>query len=195
MATVLVYCRAFDHPFINFADQGYVYENDKLARGLSADGVYWALTTFDCANWHPVTWLSLLLDYELSRLEPRGYHVTNILLHIGSTLLLFLAFDMMTGMIWRSAVVAALFALHPLHVESVAWVAERKDVLSAFFWMWTLVAYVHYIRSPGIGRYALVLLALALGLMAKPMLVTLPFVLLLLDYWPLNRWRREAILR
>ncbi len=188
-ATLLVYCRAFDHPFLNFDDQDYVYSNAELQRGLTARGVEWAFTTFECSNWHPLTWLSLLADYELGGYEPRGYHVTNVLLHIVNTLLLFLVFERMTGMMWRSAMVAALFAMHPLHVESVVWVAERKDVLSTLFWMLTLATYSYYARAPGIGRYALVVLTLGLGLMAKPMLVTLPFVLLLLDYWPLGRWQ------
>lgn len=130
MATFLVYCRAFDHQFINFDDQDYVYANQHLQLGLSAAGLRWAFTSFDCNNWHPITWLSLLADHELTYMDPRGYHVTNVLLHIVNTLLLFLVLVRMTGMVWRSAAVAGLFALHPLHVESVAWVAERKDVLS-----------------------------------------------------------------
>src|SRR5262249_39294445 len=188
LATLLVYCRVFDHPFINFDDNEYVSNNQHVQRGLTAADVRWAFTSFDCANWHPLTWLSLQLDHYLYGLRPGGYHATNLMLHIVNTLLLFLILDRMTGLVWRSAVVAALFALHPLHVESVAWVAERKDVLSTLFWMLTLWAYAWYVERPGLGRYLLVLLPFALGLLAKPMLVTLPCVLLLLDYWPFGRW-------
>jgi protein O-mannosyl-transferase len=190
--TLLVYCRTFDHPFVELDDRFYVTQNQHVQAGLTAEGVRWAFTTYDCANWHPLTWLSLQLDGTLyGGRNAGGFHVTNVLLHAANTLLLFLILDRMTGLVWRSAVVAALFALHPLHVESVAWVADRKDVLSTLFWMLTLAAYVAYVRRPGVGRYLPVVAALGLGLMAKPMLVTLPFVLLLLDYWPLRRWRHE----
>jgi Flp pilus assembly protein TadD len=189
VATLLVYCSAFDHPFVNYDDQAYVYQNPRVEAGLTADGVRWAFTTFACGNWHPLTWLSLQLDATLYGVQhPGGFHLTNMLLHAANAVLLFLVLGSMTGAVWRSAVVAALFALHPLHVESVAWVAERKDVLSTLFWVLTLAAYGHYVRRPGVGRYLLVVLALALGLLAKPMLVTLPCVLLLLDAWPLRRW-------
>jgi tetratricopeptide (TPR) repeat protein len=188
VAVLLVYCPCFDHPFINLDDEGYVTQNRHVAAGLTADGVRWAFTTFEKANWHPLTWLSLQLDATLyGGLKAGGFHLTNVLLHAANTLLLFLVLGRMTGAIGRSAVVAGLFGLHPLHVESVAWVAERKDVLSTLFWMLTLAAYLHYTRRPGLGRYLPVALALALGLLAKPMLVTLPCVLLLLDYWPLRR--------
>jgi tetratricopeptide (TPR) repeat protein len=191
LVTVLVYCRCFDHPFINLDDPAYISENRHVQAGLTADSVRWAFTTFDCANWHPLTWLSLQLDCVLyGGLKAGGFHGTNVLLHTVNTLLLFLVLGRLTGAVGRSAVVAGLFALHPLHVESVAWVAERKDVLSTLFWMLTLAAYLFYVRRPSVRRYLLVVLALALGLMAKPMLVTLPCVLLLLDYWPLGRWRR-----
>jgi tetratricopeptide (TPR) repeat protein len=186
--TLLVYCPSFNYPFVNIDDPDYAFQNPHVQAGLTADGTRWAFTTFDCGNWHPLTWLSLQLDCEVyGGLKPGGFHLTNVLLHAANTLLLFLVLGRMTGLLWRSAVVAALFALHPLHVESVAWVAERKDVLSTLFWMLTLAAYVHYVRRPGVCRYLLVVMALGLGLMAKPMLVTLPFVLLLLDYWPLRR--------
>jgi tetratricopeptide (TPR) repeat protein len=188
--TLLVYCPSFHYPFVNYDDGVYVFQNCRVQAGLSADSVRWAFTTFECGNWHPLTWLSLEVDYELyGGLRPGGFHLTNVLLHTANTLLLFGVLSRMTGLVWRSAVVAALFALHPLHVESVAWVAERKDVLSTLFWMLTLAAYLYYVRRPGVRRYLLVVLALGLGLMAKPMLVTLPCVLLLLDYWPLGRWR------
>jgi tetratricopeptide (TPR) repeat protein len=187
--TVLVYCPCFDHPFIKLDDQDYVTQNAHVQAGLTAEGVRWAFTTFACGNWHPLTWLSLQLDATLfGGRNAGGFHLTNVLLHAASAALLFLVLARMTGAVWRPALVAALFALHPLHVESVAWVAERKDVLSTLFWVLTLAAYLAYVRRPGVGRYLLVALALGLGLLAKPMLVTLPFVLLLLDYWPLRRW-------
>jgi Flp pilus assembly protein TadD len=189
LGTLVVYAPTLGYPFVYYDDHVYVYENPQVQPGLTLDGAYWALTTFHGGNWHPLTWLSLQLDAALyGGLNAGGFHLTNVLLHTANTLLLFVVLSRMTGAVWRSAVVAGLFALHPLHVESVAWVAERKDVLSALFWMLTLAAYLGYVRRPGVGRYLLVLLALALGLMAKPMLVTLPCVLLLLDYWPLGRW-------
>ncbi|MCJ7693528.1 MAG: hypothetical protein MUO22_08950, partial [Sedimentisphaerales bacterium] len=149
-----------------------------------------AFTTTEAANWHPVTWLSHMLDCRLFGLEPAWHHITSLALHIANTLLLFLVLKHMTSSVWPSVFVAAVFALHPVHVESVAWIAERKDVLSGFFWMLTLAAYLRYAQKPVLSRYVPVFFALALGLMAKPMLVTLPFVLLLLDYWPLGRFRR-----
>jgi tetratricopeptide (TPR) repeat protein len=188
--TLLVYAPTFRYPFVNYDDPVYVAQNSHVEAGLTLDGVRWAFTTFDCGNWHPLTWLSLQLDSTLyGGLNPGGFHLTNVLLHTANSLLLFLVLSRMTGEVGRGAVVAALFALHPLHVESVAWVAERKDVFSTLFWMLTLAAYLNYVRRPGAGRYLLVMLALGLGLLAKPMLVTLPCVLLLLDYWPLRRWR------
>jgi tetratricopeptide (TPR) repeat protein len=196
--TLLVYFPTLNCPFIYFDDPLYVFQNPQVQAGLTADSARWAFTTFDCGNWHPLTWLSLQLDSTLrGGLNAGGFHLTNVLLHMANTLLLFLVFGWMTGMLWRSATVAALFALHPLHVESVAWVAERKDVLSTLFWMLTMAAYVYYVRRPGVRRYLLVVVAFVLGLLAKPMLVTLPCVLLLLDYWPLKRvvsgqWRRTV---
>jgi Tfp pilus assembly protein PilF len=186
--TLLVYSPSFRYPFVNIDDPQYVVQNPHVQTGLTAENVRWAFTALDCGNWHPLTWLSLQLDSTLyGGAKAGGFHLTNVLLHAASALLLFLVLARMTAAIWRSGVVAALFALHPLHVESVAWVAERKDVLSALFWMLTLAAYWHYVRRPGAGRYLLIVLALGLGLLAKPMLVTLPFVLLLLDWWPLKR--------
>jgi len=188
-ATLAVYWQVGDHEFIDFDDNLYVTENSHVQAGLTLKGVKWALTTTDVAYWHPVTWLSLMLDYELYGLNSRGYHLTNLLFHILSTLLLFAALKRMTGAHWQSAFVAALFALHPLNVESVAWVVERKNVLSTFFWMLTMWTYARYAERPKLNRYLLILPPFALGLMAKPMLVTLPFVLLLFDYWPLNRFQ------
>jgi tetratricopeptide (TPR) repeat protein len=186
--TLLVYCPSFDYPFVNFDDPAYVSNNPQVHAGLTPDSIRWAFTSFACVNWHPLTWLSLQLDAQLwGAEEARAFHRTNVLLHTANTVLLFWVFCRMTGLVWRSAAVAALFALHPLHVESVAWVTERKDVLSTLFWMLTLAAYLYYVRRAGVGRYLLVMLMLELGLMAKPMLVTLPLILLLFDYWPLSR--------
>jgi Tfp pilus assembly protein PilF len=187
--TVAVFARACGNDFINFDDPLYVTENAHVQEGLSGEGVRWALTSTEVFNWHPLTWLSLQGDYQLYRLRPWGYHLTNLLLHAANALLLFLALRRLSGVVWPAALVAALFALHPLHVESVAWVAERKDVLSTFFGFLAIIAYTSYVQRPGPGRYLVVALALALSLTAKPMLVTLPAVLLLLDYWPLGRLR------
>jgi len=173
--------------YINFDDNEYVTENRMVLQGIAAKGIIWAFTTYHASNWHPLTWLSHMADCQLYGPTPSGQHITNVILHIINTLLLFLFFNRVTQAFWASAMLAALFALHPLHVESVAWVSERKDVLSTFFWMTTLWAYCWYVEKPGLDRYLLVLLSFALGLMAKPMLVTLPLVLLLLDYWPLAR--------
>jgi Flp pilus assembly protein TadD len=182
-----------DHEFINYDDNAYITDNAQVQKGLTSKGIIWAFTTSHTGNWHPLTWISHMLDCELYGLNPEGHHLTNVLFHMANAILLFVVLRWMTGAIWRSGLVAALFALHPLHVESVAWVAERKDVLSTFFWMLTMLAYVHYVNRPGGKRYLLVLVTFALGLMAKPMLVTLPFVLLLLDYWPLNRFQPRAV--
>ncbi len=183
-----VYLPVVRHRFINYDDDVYVYNNDRVRRGLTLDGAVWAFTSLRYAvNWHPLTWLSHMLDVELFGLEPGGHHLVNLAFHAASAILL-LAFLGRAGLTpWADFMVAALFALHPLHVESVAWVAERKDVLSTFFWMATLLAYLGYVRRPGTGRYIRTALLLALGLMAKPMGVTLPAVMLLLDYWPLGR--------
>ncbi len=185
--TFAVFGQTLHHQFINFDDNQYVYENPVVARGLTFNGIIWAFS-FHAANWHPLTWLSHELDCQLYGLIPGGHHLTNVLLHTGTVILLFLVLRQMTGALWRSAFVAAVFAVHPLRVESVAWVAERKDVLSGLFFMLTIGAYVFYARRPWAwARYGLVMLLFALGLMCKPMLVTLPIVLLLLDYWPLQR--------
>lgn len=173
--------------FVAFDDPIYVTENSKTQDGLTYKGIAWAFTTFHASNWHPITWLSHMLDCEIYGLNPMGHHWTNLQLHTANTLLLFFILQQMTGALWKSAFVAALFALHPLHVESVAWIAERKDVLSTFFGMLTILAYIRYVTKRNLFRYFLVFISLSLGLMAKPMLVTLPFVLLLLDLWPLKR--------
>jgi tetratricopeptide (TPR) repeat protein len=194
-----------DAGFIHLDDDVYVTANPQVTSGLTLTGAVWAFTSTHAANWHPLTWLSHMLDCQLYGLNPAGHHASSVLLHLSTVLLLFIVFQRMTGTLWQSGFVAALFALHPLHVESVAWVAERKDVLSTLFWVLTMGAYARYAegraagqsaasRERGVrgkrGSYLLVLLFFALGLMSKPTLVTLPFVLLLLDYWPLGRMGR-----
>ena len=187
LVTLAVYGQVVDHGFVNYDDNEYVYENPHVQQGLTGKGSGWAFTTTRTGNWHPVTWLSHMLDCELFGLTAGYHHLVNVFLHILNSVLLYLVLRCMTGEVWRSAMVAAMFALHPLHVESVAWVSERKDVLSTLFFMLTLWAYGRYAASPSWMRYGLVFVFLAWGLMAKPMLVTLPFVLLLLDFWPLGR--------
>ena len=168
--------------FIGYDDSKYVTDNPHVKSGITQKSFLWAFTATRASNWHPLTWLSHMLDCELFGLNPYWHHLTNLFLHAANTLLLFWVLKSMTRAVWPSAFVAALFSVHPLHVESVVWVAERKDVLSGFFWMLTMAAYVRYAKRPGVRRYVPVFLTLGLGLMAKPMLVTLPFVLLLLDY-------------
>ncbi len=186
-ATFVAYEPVRYNDFIEYDDTKYITKNPNVTGGITRDSIIWAFTKSHAANWHPLTWLSHMLDCEIYGLNPLGHHITNLLIHIANSLLLFLLLSRMTGAVWRSVFVAAAFALHPIHVESVAWVAERKDVLSGLFWMLTMLAYVRYAERPNIQRYLLVLLAFAMGLMSKPMVVTLPFVLLLLDYWPLER--------
>jgi protein O-mannosyl-transferase len=215
-AVLIVFGQVVHHDFLNVDDNLYVYKNPQVFAGLTWDGIAWAFTHAHGANWHPLTWLSHMLDCQFYGLRPGGHHVTNVLLHAANAVLLFLVLRRMTSTTWQSALVAALFAIHPLRVESVAWIAERKDVLSGFFFMLTLWAYVKYVSgarcqvSGGEANakgqmlkaktlqpsafslqpclwYCLTVFFFALGLMSKPMLVTVPFVLLLLDYWPLNR--------
>ena len=185
--TWLVFGQTLGDDFVNFDDHVYVYDNPRITQGLTGDGVIGAFTHAHARNWHPLTTISHMLDCQLFGLKAGGHHFTNVLLHTVAVLLLFVVLRRMTGTLWQSAFVAAVFAIHPLHVESVAWISERKDVLSAVFFMLTVGAYVRYVRAPSVGRYLTVALFLVLGLMSKPMLVTLPFVLLLLDYWPINR--------
>jgi Tfp pilus assembly protein PilF len=189
--TLAVYGQVLSHQFINFDDDVYLWGNPMVIDGLTLKGITWAFTTFHSANWHPLTWLSHMLDSQLFGLNAGGHLFVNALIHTANTLLLFLFLKRVTGARWRSAIVAALFALHPLHVESVAWAAERKDTLSTFFGLLCLLAYARYVKKPSPAKYALVAVWLALGLMAKPMLVSWPFLLLLLDYWPFRRleWR------
>jgi tetratricopeptide (TPR) repeat protein len=190
--TLSVYWQVHNYDFVNFDDNIYVSDNRHVQGGLTLDGITWAFTTIHASNWHPLTWLSHMLDHQLYGLNPGGHHTTNLLFHIANSLLLFFIFRKMTGHFWQSAFLASLFALHPLHVESVAWISERKDVLSTFFWMLTMWSYIRYVQHPRIDKYLLALLFFILGLMSKPMLVTLPFVLLLLDYYPLGRFDKQA---
>ncbi len=190
--TWLVFGQTLGHDFVNFDDHVYVYDNPLITKGLTVGGAIGAFTHSHARNWHPLTTMSHMLDCQLYGLKAGGHHFSNVLLHTVAVLLLFAVLRDMTGAFWRSAFVAALFAIHPLHVESVAWVAERKDVLSAVFFMLTLGTYARYARAPLIGRYVAVAFLFALGLMSKPMLVTLPFVLLLLDYWPLRRFEKPS---
>ncbi len=189
VATLLVFHQVRGFEFVHYDDDVYVAGNRHVQAGLTLSSVAWAFSATDAGFWHPLTWLSLMLDYELYGLNAGGYHGTNLIWHLLNTLLVFFVFHRMTGAVWRSAFLAALFALHPLHVESVAWIAERKDVLSTFFWLLTMAVYIAYVRYPGRIRYLFLLLVFSLGLMAKPMLVTLPFCLLLMDFWPLGRTR------
>jgi len=185
--TLVVFWQVNQYDFV-FDDLAYVTGNSHVQSGITLDGFSWAFSTTDAEFWHPLTWLSLMFDYQLYGLNAGGYHLSNHILHVMSALLLFWLFNRMTGAIWRSAFVAALFALHPLHVESVAWIAERKDVLSGFFWMLTLCLYVYYSEKPAIKRYLLVIFSFVCALMSKPMVVTLPVIMILLDYWPLGRF-------
>jgi len=187
--TLTVYQQVRNHEFVNYDDGIYVTSNLEVQSGLTAANIRWALTDFHSGNWHPLTWLSHMLDIELYGMRAGRHHLNNVLLHIINTLLLFLVLSKMTGDLGPSSFVAALFALHPIQVESVAWVAERKNVLSTFLWMLTMWSYVRYLEQPEIKRYLLVILVFVFGLMSKPMLVTLPFVLLLLDFWPLGRFQ------
>jgi tetratricopeptide (TPR) repeat protein len=187
--TWVVFGQTAHFEFFNYDDDVYVYENGKVASGLTLQGVTWLFTHAECHFYHPLTMISLMLDYQLHGLHPGGYHLTNVLIHTASAILLFLILRRMTGALWRSAFVAAVFAIHPLRAESVAWVSERKDVLATFFFMLTLGAYVRYARDPkSLGRYLMVAGLFVLGLLCKPTAVALPFALLLLDYWPLNRF-------
>lgn len=187
-ATLVSYWPVRDHEFVNFDDYDYVTKNTNVNTGLTGANIKWAFTRGHAGNWHPMTWISHMVDCSLFGLDPGPHHITNLVLHIINTLLLFFILIAMTKRLWPSVFVAALFALHPLHVESVAWVAERKDVLSTFFAFLTIAAYYSYTKKGGAIRYMLAIFIFALALMSKPMVVTLPFVLLLVDYWPLGRF-------
>ena len=190
----IAFGRGLNHEFLGYDDQSYVLRNPRVTNGLTLDGIQWAFTHVDVTNWHPLTTISHMLDCQLYGLQPWGHHLTNILLHAAAAILLFLALRELTGTLWPSLLVAAVFAVHPLRVESVAWISERKDVLSGVFFMLTLWAYARYARGNVRSSfwYMTVVVLFALGLMCKPTLVTLPFVLLLLDYWPLGRVRPSS---
>ena len=187
LGTLALYNSVSRAPFLNYDDNAYIYENFHVRSGVNWDSITWAFTTKELSNWHPLTWLSYCLDVSVFGLNPAGPHYVNVLLHAVNAVLLFLLLEAATGFMWRSVLVAALFAIHPLNVESVAWIAERKNELSMLFFLLALAAYGKYVKKPNISRYCLVALCFALGLMAKPQIITLPFVLLLLDHWPLNR--------
>ncbi|CAN5178726.1 tetratricopeptide repeat protein [soil metagenome] len=189
--TLMVFGQTLRHDFVNYDDPEYVYEHPKITAGLSVAGVPWAFTNVHARNWHPLTTISHMLDCQLYGLKAGAHHLTNVLLHAGTAVLLFLVLRGMTEALWRSAFVAAVFAIHPLRVESVAWISERKDVLSGLFFVLTLGAYLRYTQQRSAARYAVLLVAFACGLLAKPMLVTVPFLLLLLDFWPLPRLGRD----
>jgi len=192
--TWAVFGRTLGHEFVNFDDPNYVSENPQIHAGLNWQSIVWAFTHVHSHNWHPLTTMSHMLDWQLFGAKPGAHHFVNVLLHSATAVLLFFLLAQLTrspgrtGTIWSSAFVAAVFAIHPLHVESVAWISERKDVLSGLFFVLTLLAYLYYTRKPNIARYLRVSILFACGLMAKPMLVTVPIVLLLLDYWPLERF-------
>jgi tetratricopeptide (TPR) repeat protein len=186
--TLLSYWQLPTHDFLNFDDDGYITQNINVHKGITRENIAWAFNITDVDYWHPLIWLSHMLDLQLFGLNPGMHHLVNLFLHIANTLLLFFVLKRMTGSLWKSAFVAAVFAVHPLNVESVAWASERKNVLSTFFWMLTMLTYVRYTECTTLLRYLLTFFVYAIGLMAKPMLVTLPFVLLLLDYWPLGRF-------
>ena len=192
LGTWLVFGQTLNHDFVSYDDSGYVYQNDLVSGGLTVAGLKAAFLQPHARNWHPLTTISHMVDCQLFGLDPRGHHLVSVLLHIAASLLLFEVLTRATAAPWRAAFVAGLFAIHPLRAESVAWIAERKDVLSAFFFMLALGAYIFYARQPSARRYLLAMLLLGFGLMAKPMLVTLPLLFLLLDYWPLGRFGKTA---
>jgi protein O-mannosyl-transferase len=208
--TFAVFAQTLGHDFVNYDDRIYVNENQQIQAGLNWRNIIWAFTHVHSHNWHPLTTMSHMLDCQLFGLRPGAHHFVNVLLHSASAVLLFLLLDQMspssprdesvrlgdrTGPIWSSAFVAAIFAIHPLHVESVAWISERKDVLSGLFFVLTLLAYSYYTRKPSIGRYVTMSILFACGLLSKPMLVTLPIILLLVDYWPLNRFQQSSAMQ
>src|SRR5438309_4866437 len=182
-----IYAQVIGHQFITLDDPTYIQENPMVNRGVTGAGLVWAFTTFYATNWHPLTWISHMIDCQFFGTNAGRHLLVNALIHAANTLLVFWFLLRTTRARWPSALIAALFALHPLHVESVAWASERKDTLSTFFGLLSLVAYVRYVEAPSISRYAWTAITLALGLLAKPMLVTWPLVMLLLDYWPLAR--------
>lgn len=190
--TWIVFGQTVGHQFVAYDDQNYVYENSQITAGITLQGLGDAFTHAHARNWHPLTTISHMLDCQFFGLDPAGHHLVNVFLHLVAVLLLFSVLREMTGALWRSAFVAAVFAVHPLRAESVAWISERKDVLSGAFFMLTLIAYLYYVRRPVLNRYVCLLIVFGLGLLSKAMLVTLPIILLLLDYWPLNRFQDDC---
>ena len=188
--TIVIYAPVWHFNYIGLDDPDYVSDNLVVSSGLSLRNIVWAFSGPHFSNWHPLTWLSHMLDCELFGLNPGAHHLVNVAIHVANSVLLLLVLAWITGKLWRSALIAALFALHPLHVESVAWISERKDMLSALFWILTIAAYVWYAQRRSVGCYLVMVALFVCGLLSKPMVVTLPFVLLLLDYWPLYRIRQ-----
>ncbi|MBI5021214.1 MAG: tetratricopeptide repeat protein [Ignavibacteriales bacterium] len=184
--SIVAFFPLLNNNFVNYDDPGYITQNQNVRSGISLKTIVWAFKSNEQSNWHPLTWMSHALDYQLFGLNPTYHHLMNLLLHIISSVLLFIFLKKATDSHWQSLFVAVVFAIHPLHVESVAWASERKDVLSGLFWMLTMWAYIRYRQVPGLSRYMLVLFLFSLGILSKPMIITLPFVLILLDYWPLN---------
>jgi hypothetical protein len=187
VALAVVYFRVHGNGFVNYDDPDYVTDNIHVTTGLTADNVRWAIGYPDRQYWAPLAWMSHMLDCTLFGLDPGMHHLVNLLVHMLNSIVLFLVLKSMTGAHWRSAFVAGLFALHPVNVDTVAWIAERKNLLSTLFWLLSMAAYIRYARRPAPGRYLLLAAVFSLGLLAKPMLVTLPFVFILMDYWPLDR--------
>src|SRR5262249_29196684 len=192
--TLTAHWRVFQCDFVNYDDNDYVTANPLVQAGLTKEGLAWAWGQLhgERTYWHPITWMSHMLDCQVFGLKPAGHHGMNLLFHALNVVLVFLVLERMTGARWRSALVAALWAVHPINVDTVAWISERKNLLSAMFWLLAMAAYARYAAKPSLGRYGLVFLAMALGLMCKPVLVTLPCAMLLLDFWPLQRWRPMA---
>jgi protein O-mannosyl-transferase len=193
MATLCVYSQVKKYDFVGFDDNEYVYENAHVKTGLTLKNILWAFTAFHSNNWHPLTWISHMMDCQVFGLNPGLHHLMNLFFHIVNSLLLYFVFKQMTGEQWKCGFMAAVFALHPLHVESVAWISERKDVLTAFFWLLAMWSYFRYSKRPCLATYAWVFIFFLLGLLSKPMIITLPFVLMLMDYWPLDRFDNQAI--
>jgi len=193
VCTLALYLPATDFDFVNFDDNIYVYDNPRLHSGLTSGNLAWAFGALAAGFWQPLTWISPFVDYEIYGLRAGGFHLTNVVLHVLASVFLFLALACMTNNLWRSGFVAAVFALHPLHVEPVAWISSRKDVLSGVFFSLTLFPYVIYIRRNRLGSFLLCLFVFLLGLMSKPSLLALPLLLLTLDYWPLNRFERGRL--
>lgn len=192
-ATFFCYLPLRYNDFVTYDDYDYIVNNTQIHSGLNMENIRWAFSTSYFSYWHPLVWISHMADIELFGLNPKGHHLTNLFFHMANTVLLFLCLRLMTGGVWQSVFVAVLFCLHPMSVDSVAWAAERKNVLSTFFWFLLLIFYFYYVRRPVLLRYLSVLAAFVLGLMSKPMLVTVPFLLLLLDYWPLGRFKEGKI--